>query len=217
MRSPPTRRPIGAGCGASARAVGLRRGLRLRRAARDGRARDAEPSRRAARAKPAFDPHAELRAARGPDIVGDDASPETISAIRGVSDPRVRFLNVTTRVVRQPPELHWHTAKTLPLGEAYGNARGQWMLEFDDDDSLLPGAIGTLIELARTERAEVAYGQIRRNLPDGSVEHGVFPPEYGRFSLAAAVVHAGLRFFTRAVPCSRTSDSPETGIGRSGW
>ena len=131
-------------------------------------------------------------------IIGDDASPDTLAAIRSVRDPRIRFLNVTTRVVRQPSEMHWLAAKTLPLGEAYGEARGRWMLEFDDDDVLLPDAIGALLGLARAEHAEVAYGEIRQLSPDGMVTRlGAFPPVCGQFSLAAAVVHTGLRFFAR--------------------
>jgi hypothetical protein len=39
---------------------------------------------------------------------------------------------------------------------------------------------------------------MRQLSPDGGVETlGAFPPVFGQFSLCAAVVHTGLRFFTR--------------------
>jgi hypothetical protein len=61
-----------------------------------------------------------------------------------------------------------------------------------------PGAVAALLAAARRERAEVAYGRIRQHAPDGTVELlGDWPPASHRFSLAAALVHAGLRVVAR--------------------
>lgn len=131
-------------------------------------------------------------------VVGDDATPELARAVRSLPDPRVSFVNLTSRVVRDRPELHWLAAGTLPRNEAYRLTEGSWTLDFDDDDALRPTAVETLLELARTERPEVAYGTYDQHAPDGSVtNHGAFPPRRYEFSLAAALVHAGLRFFAR--------------------
>lgn len=131
-------------------------------------------------------------------VVGDDATPEVSAAVRAVRDDRVRFVNLTTRVVREPADRHWLTASTLPRNEAYRLAGGRWLLDFDDDDALLPDAVESLLEVARAERAEVAYGAFRIHDPDGRTRIlGEFPPRFGHFSLASALVHAGLRFFHR--------------------
>jgi Glycosyl transferase family 2 len=131
-------------------------------------------------------------------VMGDDATSAVRSGLAEVHDSRVRFINLTTRVSREPGSLHWLAAKTLPLNEAYGMAQGQWMLEFDDDDALAPTAVEDLLALARHERAEVAYGQFRQHSPDGYLEtKGAFPPRFGSFGFSMALVHAGLLFFAR--------------------
>jgi len=131
-------------------------------------------------------------------VVGDDASEAVQSGLRSVRDPRLRFINLTTRVVRKQPADHWLAAATLARNEAYRVACGQWTMDFDDDDSLLPTAIESLVALARREHPEVAYGLFDQHAPDGTIQTlGGFPPRFGDFSLAAALVHAGLRFFTR--------------------
>jgi hypothetical protein len=130
-------------------------------------------------------------------VVGDDATPEVAAALRGVADPRVRFINLTTRVMG-PEGRHWLAAATAPRNEAYRVARGRWTLDFDDDDALRPEAVAVLLEHARATGAEVAYGDFAQHAPDGSTtELGAFPPRLGSYSLAASLVHGGLRLFAR--------------------
>lgn len=131
-------------------------------------------------------------------VIGDDATPEVLSVMRRFQDPRVRFVNLTTRVVREPRQLHWLAAGTLPRNEAYRLARGRWMLDFDDDDALFPSAVEDLLTHARSEQGEVVYGQFNLHELDGTITtFGGFPPQFAQFSLAAGLVHSGLRFFTR--------------------
>jgi glycosyltransferase involved in cell wall biosynthesis len=130
-------------------------------------------------------------------VVGDDATPELAAAMRSVTDPRVRFVNLATRV-RGPEGRHWLAAATMPRNEAYRLAQGRWTLDFDDDDALRPDAVAVLLEHARESRAEFVYGDAEQHEPDGTAAIlGGFPPELGRMSLAAALVHGGLRVFTR--------------------
>jgi glycosyltransferase involved in cell wall biosynthesis len=131
-------------------------------------------------------------------VVGDDA-PDAVRAVaEGTGDPRVRFVNVTTRVVKDDPLRQWLTAATMPRNEAYRLARGRWTLDFDDDDALVPDAVERLVEHARATRAEVPYGIARQHQPDGTtIPIGDDPPALHRFSLAAALVHGHLRFFAR--------------------
>jgi hypothetical protein len=75
-------------------------------------------------------------------------------------------------------------------------ARGSWIAPLDDDDAFHPHHIESLLELAKREHCEVAYGLLRCLMNDGSeFSLGVYPPEIGQFGWQSAVFHAGLRFF----------------------
>jgi Glycosyl transferase family 2 len=132
-------------------------------------------------------------------IVGDAAGPEVAEAVAAVVDPRVRYANLTQRTTAHPdPARHRLVGSTIPRNEATRLARGLWLLHFDDDDTLHPDAIASLLELARASRAEVVYGGFvmhRAGWPDATLM--AFPPELGRFGWQGALAHAGLRFFER--------------------
>lgn len=130
-------------------------------------------------------------------VIGDAAGPEIATAVQGVADPRVRFVNLTHQFLRADGE-HWLTAATLPRNEGYRLARGQWLVDLDDDDALRPEAVADLLAHARAHRLEVVYGVFEAHLPDGGTTHvGGFPPALGQFGWQGALVHAGLRFFER--------------------
>lgn len=130
-------------------------------------------------------------------VVGDAAGPEVGEAVAGVGDPRVRFADLTHRVLRDDGR-HWLTAATLPRNEAYRLAQGLWLVDLDDDDALRPDAVAALLARARADRAEVVYGALEQHRPDGTTETlGGFPPAFGRFGWQGALVHVGLRCFER--------------------
>lgn len=80
---------------------------------------------------------------------------------------------------------------------AGSEARGRWIVEFDDDDAMRPECVAALLDLARGSRAEAVYGQVSQHSGSGPREFCEFPPRLGRFSWAAGMYHAGLRFFGR--------------------
>jgi Glycosyl transferase family 2 len=135
-------------------------------------------------------------------VVGDAAGPETASAVEGVGDPRVRFVNLTHQFVREDGE-HWLTAATLTRNEAYRLARGRWIVDLDDDDGLRPSAVADLLAHARARRLEVVYGVLEEHRPDGTATRlGGFPPALGRFGWQGAIAHAGLKIFERELVAS---------------
>jgi hypothetical protein len=75
-------------------------------------------------------------------------------------------------------------------------ARGRWLFDVVDDDSLPVDAVERLLETARGRRLEAVQGVIRHRLPDGTTQDEV-PAAPDRLPLKGAVVHAHLRFFTR--------------------
>lgn len=131
-------------------------------------------------------------------VVGDAAGPELEAAVLAVAagDPRVRWANLTQRVAAHPdPRRHWLVASGMARNEAARLARGEWILHFDDDDALRPGAIATLLERARETRAEAVYGAFERQAPDGSTERfGSWPPGAEQMGWQGALHHAALPF-----------------------
>jgi hypothetical protein len=132
-------------------------------------------------------------------VVGDDASPEVAEAVTAIGDARVHYANLSQRITAHTdPRRHWLAGSTMARNEATRRATGRWLMHFDDDDHLRPGAIAALLELAREQRSEVTYGGFEEHRPDGASSVGIgFPPRLGCFSWAGTLVHGGLRFFER--------------------
>jgi hypothetical protein len=132
-------------------------------------------------------------------VVGDHADRSTEEAVRGLGDGRVSFHNLPHRVhISDDPRRHWLVAATMARNEAIRLARGQWIVQFDDDDAMHDDCVERLLEHARTEKLEAVYGRVLVRVESGApFELGAFPPELGKFTWAAGLYHAGLRFFQR--------------------
>jgi hypothetical protein len=138
-------------------------------------------------------------------VVGDAATPNVAEAVAALGDPRVNYANLSQRLDAHPdPNQRWLVGSTMARNEAARRARGTWLLHFDDDDELRPCAIASLLELAREQRAEVAYGGFDAHHPDGQTAVALaFPPEAGLFGWQGALIHGGLRFFERELVAAR--------------
>jgi glycosyltransferase involved in cell wall biosynthesis len=124
-------------------------------------------------------------------VVGDASTPETAAALRAFDDPRIRYENMGMRgPYPEDPHLRWLVAGTGPLNRSIELAEGDWVAILNDDDALRPDHATMLLELARAERAEVAYGKYAAHAPDGSVLIiGAFPPAHTRFNWQCAIHH----------------------------
>lgn len=129
-------------------------------------------------------------------VVGDTAPAETARAIEQLSDPRVKYENLTVRApYPEDPTEFWRVAGTTPWNTAWQLARGQWIAPLNDDDALRPQHVEILLEAARSDRFEVAYGAIEHHHPDGTTQVvNSWPPESHQFGWQAALMHAGLGF-----------------------
>jgi glycosyl transferase family 2 len=132
-------------------------------------------------------------------VVGDHVGPETQEAVESLGDERLTYRNLSQRTVAvDDPKENWFVASTMARNEANRTAHGRWLVPFDDDDSMRPDHVETLLEAARARRLEVAYGRFRTHLRDGSsFDSGSFPPQPQQLGWPAAIQHAGLRFFER--------------------
>ena len=131
-------------------------------------------------------------------VVGDGAGEETGAKVEAIGDPRVRYRDLGPR---QPwtddPGRLWLAGATRARNAAVGEARGRWIVEFDDDDAMRPRCIESLLTLARETRAEAVYGRLLIHEGGGEREIGEFPPRHSQFSWAAGMYHFGLCFFER--------------------
>jgi Glycosyl transferase family 2 len=132
-------------------------------------------------------------------VVGDAIGDETAEAIAALDDPRVRYSNLTQRHPASDDAFKsWLVASTMARNEAMRLATGQWVVAFDDDDSMRPDHVEHLLQAAQRQHAEVSYGRVRYHWADGAqIDSGAFPPRLTQFSWDGALYHAGLRFFER--------------------
>jgi hypothetical protein len=132
-------------------------------------------------------------------VVGDDTDAASEEVVGDIGDERVSFRNLPHRVhISDDPRHRWLVASTMARNEATRLARGRWIVQFDDDDAMHPDCIERLLDRAREDELEAVYGRVVFKR-DGQApfELGAFPPSEGRFTWAAGMHHAGLRFFQR--------------------
>ena len=132
-------------------------------------------------------------------VVGDSADASTEEVVRGFADSRLAFRNLPHRVhISDDPRRRWLVAATMARNEAARVALGRWIVQFDDDDEMHTDCIERLVERARDGEPEAVYGRVlARRQDEPPFELGAFPPQVGRFTWAAGMYHAGLRFFQR--------------------
>ena len=129
-------------------------------------------------------------------VIGDGPSAEAEAVVGEAGDERARWTSTSQRYVYPDEYRHWLAATTLARNEGYRLARGRWLFDLDDDDSLPADAIVSLLATARASRAEAVQGVITSHAPDGSTDEirAVLPDQ---LPLKGALVHAHLRFFER--------------------
>jgi hypothetical protein len=131
-------------------------------------------------------------------VVGDDAPPETADVVAGFGDDRIRYINLPYRgPYPESKDDAWLISGSTPYNVGLENARGLWIACNGDDDALVSTHLESLLRLAREQRAEVAYGAIRRLEPGGdSSILWSWPPAPYQWGMQAALFHRGLRFMS---------------------
>ena len=128
-------------------------------------------------------------------VVGDDATPETIEAVKSVHDSRVRFVNIPRTPYPKDPERRWMVIGYGPRNYALDAAKGAWITTLDDDDEYTPDHVEVLLRAVIDRRLEFVYGQSEVIAPDGATGIvGRWPPSLGAFTDGALLYSARLRF-----------------------
>lgn len=91
----------------------------------------------------------------------------------------------------------WHNGGFEQRRHALSQARGAWFMFLDDDDSLMPTAVESLLKHAQTHHEEWVYGTINMYHRDGThrVINEEFPPRLSFNSINGAIYHHGLSPF----------------------
>lgn len=150
-------------------------------------------------------------------VVNDGPNPRTREALEKLGDPRVRYFELPERgAYPAHPHLRWLVAGSPAMNEAARRAEGAWIAPLDDDDEFAADHIERLLQLARTERAELAYGAlIQRDRTEG-VDRVIFsdPPAAGAFSFQSTLYLAGMRFFEYDTESWRVDEPGDWNLAR---
>lgn len=150
-------------------------------------------------------------------VVNDGPNAATRAAIESLGEPRIRFVELPKRG-SYPVDAHlrWMVAGSPAMNEAARLARGDWIAPLDDDDEFVADHIEKLVALARSERAELAYGAlIQRDVFEG-VDRVIYsdPPRIGAFSFQSTLYMANLRFFEYDVESWRVGEPGDWNLAR---
>lgn len=150
-------------------------------------------------------------------VVNDGPNPTTRAAITAVGNPRIRYFELPQRgSYPSNAHLRWMVAGGPAMNEAARLANGAWIAPLDDDDEFVGDHIEKLLELARAERAELAYGAlIQRDILQG-VDRVIYsdPPQVGAFSFQSTMYLEGLRFFEYDVESWRVDEPADWNLAR---
>jgi glycosyltransferase involved in cell wall biosynthesis len=82
-------------------------------------------------------------------VVGDGCTDNTTLLMKGLMDPRLRFVNLPSRGSYPiDPLLRWMVAGTQSMNAALALAAGDYVTHLDDDDEFLPDRIERLVSCA---------------------------------------------------------------------
>lgn len=131
-------------------------------------------------------------------VVGDGCTDDTRDRVEAIGDDRIRFIDLPFRhPYPEDPNLRWFVAGAPGVNYGTELAQGSWLAMLGDDDEMEPHHLESLLEVARTTRSEMVYGNIleRRPAPQGDVIHAGYPPRFAEFNFQAAMFMSALRRF----------------------
>ncbi|MDD5305165.1 MAG: glycosyltransferase [Elusimicrobia bacterium] len=92
-------------------------------------------------------------------VVGDGTEQATVDAMAAVTDPRIRFTNLSRHEYPDDPQARWCALGAAPTAWGIEQARGEWVTVLADDDELMAEHLATLLSLAEESGADCVYGR----------------------------------------------------------
>ena len=91
-------------------------------------------------------------------VVGDGAGEATVTAVKGINDPRFRFVNLARNgPYPEDRTKRWMVAGTFALNKGLELARGEFITHLDDDDAYVPDRIEKLLRFAQKKNLDFVY------------------------------------------------------------
>jgi glycosyltransferase involved in cell wall biosynthesis len=119
-------------------------------------------------------------------IVGDCCIDDTPNILATVTDPRVKFINLSKRTkYPDDPKLRWFISGVEPCNHALDIAQGKWIAYFDDDDIMAPDYLESLLRFAQGGNYEFVaglYEEEREGVKSILGQKSDVYPEYGGHS-----------------------------------
>lgn len=116
-------------------------------------------------------------------VVGDGTEKATEYALWALSDPRVAFVNLPRPTYPEDPTARWGVIGLEARNYGFDHVDGDFLVELDDDDAIVPDHFQTLYEALVTHDADVAYGRSIAYNEKGEriATYGNWPPQHFAF------------------------------------
>jgi glycosyltransferase involved in cell wall biosynthesis len=131
-------------------------------------------------------------------IVSDYCTDDTLSRIKALNHPKIRFSELSYHYPYPEYQLHrWMAQGLLAHNEAVRLSKGSWIAPLDDDNEFLPYHLEMLLHKAQREQLELVYGNmISIDRETHAIRKvGGFPPQVGNFDYSACLYNKALSIF----------------------
>lgn len=127
-------------------------------------------------------------------VCSDGPDPDAGAAVAGITDPRVRYLELPERP-RYPEQSwsFWETAGIHAVNRALDACRGAFIAPLDHDDAFTREHVATLLATSSEQRADLVYGQALMEETDATWRTcGALPPAHGHIAHGSVLYSARL-------------------------